>query len=82
MLCGVTATQGSNPCATALRLVAPTDVGATSFFVGQVSSGLGGMGLDWDLWASAKIIRFSWVGLRSIRFGHFQVPRQAGLVDT
>ena len=41
MLCGVTATQGSNPCATAFRLVAPTDVGATSFFVRQVRFGAG-----------------------------------------
>lgn len=28
-----------------------------------------------------KIIRFFWVGLRSIRFGHFQVACQSGLVD-
>ena len=36
MLCGVTATQGSNPCATAFRLVAPTDVGATSFLLDRL----------------------------------------------
>ena len=41
MLCGVTATQGSNPCATAFRLVAPTDVGATSFLFGSLDSVLG-----------------------------------------
>ena len=35
MLCGVTATQGSNPCATAFRLVAPTDVGATDVYKRQ-----------------------------------------------
>ncbi len=44
MLCGVTATQGSNPCATAFRLVAPTDVGATSFLLGRLLRG-------WVEWA-------------------------------
>lgn len=44
MLCGVTATQGSNPCATAFRLVAPTDVGATSFLLGRLVRG-------WVEWA-------------------------------
>ena len=81
MLCGVTATQGSNPCATALRLVAPTDVGATSFFSRQLSSMLGGAGLIWDLWVSANIIGFLRVGATSVSFGYFQPACQAGLVD-
>ena len=81
MLCGVTATQGSNPCATAFRLVAPTDVGATSFFSRQLSSMLGGLGLVWDLWASAKISRFFWIETTSVSFGYFQPACQAGLVD-
>lgn len=42
---------------------------------------LGGSGLVWGLRASVKISRFFWVGLGSIRFGHFQVACQAGLVD-
>ena len=81
MLCGVTATQGSNPCATAFRLVAPTDVGATSFFVRQVSSTLGGAGLLWDLRVSAKMSRFFWVGPTSVRFGYFQLVCQASPVE-
>ena len=39
------------------------------------------MGLVWDLRGSVKIRRFFWVGFRSIRFDHFQVSCQEGLVD-
>ena len=42
---------------------------------------LGGAGLIWDLWVSAKIIRFFWIEATSVSFGYFQLACQAGLVD-
>ena len=66
MLCGVTATQGSNPCATAFRLVAPTDVGATSFYWAG-SSELGARNLGPSGFCENFSILLDWVDVGPFR---------------